>query len=268
MIIIGERINASRKPIREAIISRDSDRIRQEIQAQDQAGAAYIDLNAGTGVGDVEKELDDMKWLIEVALTSTEKNLAIDSADPLILKGAAEFIAGRRTWLLNSVKGDPNTMSSLLSLAAEYSVPVIALAMDSQGIPPESRQRIKVIENILDAATSVGIEQKDIFFDPLVLPISSDIQQGKVTLETLRQIKDLFPYVKTTLGLSNISHGLPQRPKINQAFVIAAIAHGLDSAICDPMDNDFRRAILLGELIAGKDRHCRRFTRAIRKDEF
>ena len=98
MIIIGERINASRKPIREAIRSRDSDRIRQEIQAQDQAGAAYIDLNAGTGEGDVEKELDDMKWLIEVALTSTEKNLAIDSADPLILKGAAEFIAGRRTW--------------------------------------------------------------------------------------------------------------------------------------------------------------------------
>ena len=268
MIIIGERVNATRKSIREAIQSKDSQKIKSEITQQDSAGADYIDLNASTGTGSLDQEIDDLRWLIDVALDCTEKNLAIDSADLLVMKKAAEHLAGERPWLLNSIKGSPAVMDALLPLAATYNTPVIALAMDNTGIPKDAHQRMDVCREIFETASKAGILEENIFFDPLVLPLSADTTQGTVTLETLRGIKELFTKAKTTMGLSNISHGLPKRTLINQSFFITAISYGLDSVICDPTDRKIREATLLGELISGKDRHCRRFTRAVRNEEF
>jgi len=268
MIVVGERINATRKSIREAIRSRDRETIQREIIIQDRAGAHFIDLNAGTGSGEINQEADDLRWLIDVALESTDKNLTLDTADPAVMRRAAKHVAGRRPWLLNSVKGSALVMEPLLVLAVEHDAPIVALAMNAMGIPGDSDQRIAICEKIFEEARHVGIPEKNLFFDPLVLPLSADISQGRVTLETLRGIKERFPRSKTTLGLSNISYGLPQRSKINRSFVIAAISHGLDAAICDPTNSELRQSILLGELIAGRDRHCRRFTRAARKGEF
>ena len=268
MIIIGERINATRKSIREAITSRNKDIISKEILKQDEAGADYIDLNAGTGTGTTEDEIEHMRWLVDIALEETEKKLAIDSADPVVLKHTAEYIDKRRPWLLNSVKSDTVLLDSLLPLAAEHNVPFIALAMDKIGIPHEASKRIEILQNIVEAADAAGVSQDNIFFDPLVLPISADITQGPVTMQTLEGVKKHFPETKTTMGLSNASHGLPERARINRAFLIAAISHGLDSVICDPLDRELRNSILLGELVSGKDRYCRKFTRAVRKGDF
>jgi 5-methyltetrahydrofolate--homocysteine methyltransferase len=117
------------------------------------------------------------------------------------------------------------------------------------------------------AASEAGVEEADLFFDPLVLPMCSDVQQPQITFETLRQIKTRFPKAKTTLGLSNVSHGLPQRRTVNQAFLLAALSNGLDSAICDPTNERIRWAITLGQMLAGKDRHCRSYSRRVRKGE-
>jgi 5-methyltetrahydrofolate corrinoid/iron sulfur protein methyltransferase len=268
LIIIGERINATRKSIREAITSRNKDIIAKEIRKQDEAGADYIDLNAGTGIGATEDEIEHMRWLVDIALEETEKKLAVDSADPVVLTHTATYLDTRRPWLLNSVKSDPGVLDTLLLLAAKHNVPVIALAMDKDGIPYEASKRIEILHSIAEAAEAAGVSQDKIFFDPLVMPISADVTQGPVTMQTLEGIKKHFPAAKTTMGLSNASHGLPERARINRAFLIAAISHGLDSVICDPLNRELRNSILLGELVSGKDRYCRKFTRAVRKGDF
>lgn len=265
MIIIGEKVNASRKVIRQAIADRDQKIIERAILAQDAAGAHYIDLNAGTGTGDADQEAADLEWLVDVALSCTEKKLALDAADPRVLQRAAAHLAGRRPWLLNSISGEGAKLDALVPLAAEHEVPVIALAMDDSGIPSDVDGRIAACDRILEAAAAAGIAAERIYLDPLSMPISADISHGQVTLETLRRISERAREAKTTVGLSNVSFGLPCRSLINATFLVAALSHGLDSAICDPTDPEVRRAITLGELVAGRDRHCRRYTREVRK---
>ncbi|MBD3391181.1 MAG: methyltetrahydrofolate--corrinoid methyltransferase [Chitinivibrionales bacterium] len=269
MIIIGERVNATRKSIRAAIEAHDAPAIRNEITGQADAGADYIDLNAGTGSGDVEQEKRDLCWLVDIALDCTEKKLVLDAAETEVIAHAARHLNNRREWMLNSVNAESEPdLAAGLAVAAEFKVPVIALAMDQTGIPDNSPKRIEICGRIHAAALEKGLAEDQLFFDPLVLPISADVSQGNVTFETLAGIMKKFPHAHTTMGLSNVSHGLKKRIKVNSAFLLLSIANGLDSAICDPIKPDIMQAILLGELLTGKDRYCRRFTRALRKGVF
>jgi 5-methyltetrahydrofolate--homocysteine methyltransferase len=267
MIIIGERVNATRRSIKEAIREHDENRIIEEIQKQDKAGSHYIDLNAGTGSGDPKQETADLNWLIDIALRTTEKKLSLDSSDPNVLQETMRYLDNRRPSLLNSVNGEVDRLMPLLELVGEYGCSVIALAMDDSGIPPQPADRLAVCERILTAANKAGVKEEQIFFDPLVLPMCSDVAQPQITYETLREIKKQFPKAKTTLGLSNVSHGLPQRRTVNQAFLLGALSNGLDSAICDPTIKEIRWGMTMGTLLAGKDRHCRGYSRRIRKGE-
>jgi len=269
MIVIGERVNATRKRIRSAIEQKDSAVIKAEITMQDAAGAHYIDLNAGTGSGDLQQEKDDLCWLIDLALECTGKNLVLDAAAPEILKYAAEYLDNRRPWMLNSITGELDGQSlEIIDLAAQHQVPLIALAMNKDGIPPEADKRLAICEAILNTAVKRGLPEKLIFFDPLVIPISTDTKQALVTLRTIQRINELFPRAGTTLGLSNISHGLKKRFLINGAFLTTAVCFGLASVICDPTPKSIRQSLLMGSLLAGKDRFCRNFSRAVRAGLF
>ncbi|NIM11634.1 MAG: dihydropteroate synthase [Candidatus Aminicenantes bacterium] len=268
MIIIGEKINASRKSIAKAILSHERTAIQQQIEKQDKAGAHFIDLNAGTGAGDEKQEIEDMCWLIDIALETTQKKLSIDSANPVIIRKAAEHIDNRRPWLINSVKNDDRILGEILPIAAERGASVIALGMDVIGVPDKKEERAAACREIFQKAEKAGISKEQIFFDPLVLPLSANFNNGKIALETLRLLKEEFPDIKTTMGVSNISYGLPKRPRINAVFMLAAISHGLDAAICDPTNTRIQKAIILGKMISGKDKHCRGYTRAVRKGEF
>jgi cobalamin-dependent methionine synthase I len=268
MIVIGERINASRKTPREAILAHDRATIVGEIRKQDDAGAKYIDLNAGTGEGDASEEIQNLCWLIDVALETTERKLVLDAAAPEILAAAAEHLAGRRPCMLNSIKAEDAIMDRGFAVAAEHDAPLIALAMDEHGIPREPAKRVDICKRITEAAGKHGIPAKRLFFDPLVLPIAADVRQGMVTLETLERIKAVLPEAKTTMGVSNFSHGLKKRAEINRAFLTAALTHGLDSALCDPTRPSIRKGLLLGQLISGRDRHCRRYGQAVREGLF
>ncbi len=265
MIIIGERVNATRKSIRQAVLSGDSEVIRMQIRSQDEAGSHFIDLNAGTGEGDEAKELKDMLWLIDLALETTEKKLSIDSANSRILQAAISHLDGKRPFLINSIKNDDALQKTMLPILAQEKMPFIALAMDKEGIPESADKRVEVCMNIYEAANKEGIADENIFFDSLVMPLSSNCIHGRIALDAMQMIKKQVPEGKTSLGVSNISFGLPKRVLVNEAFIIAALSRGLDAAICDPTKESIRRAILLGELIAGKDKFCRRYTRSLRR---
>ncbi|MBN1273781.1 MAG: dihydropteroate synthase [Candidatus Aminicenantes bacterium] len=268
MIIIGEKINATRKSIAKAILSRDEDEIKRQIEAQDAAGASYIDLNAGTGSGDEDKEVEDMKWLLDLALKTTEKNVCIDSANPLIIRKAVEHLDDRRPFLVNSIKYDEKIFDVLFPIITQKKMPFIALAMDEEGIPKDAEARAEVCLKIYEAAKKAGIVEENIFFDTLVMPVSADWGYGCIALDALEIVKKAVPAAKTSMGVSNISFGLKKRFWVNEAFIIAALSRGLDAAICDPTKESTRRAILLGELIAGKDKYCRRYSRALRQGVF
>jgi 5-methyltetrahydrofolate--homocysteine methyltransferase len=268
MIVIGEKINATRKSVAKAIRSHDRAAIQQQIEKQDRAGAHFIDLNAGTGSGDENQEIQDMCWLIDIALETTEKKLSIDSANPLIIRKAAEHINNRRPWLINSVKNDDSVLEEILPVAAAHGAFVIGLGMDASGVPEKPGERIAACREIYEKAEKTGVSKEHLLFDPLVLPLSANYNHGKIAIATLCGLKEKFPGIKTTMGVSNISFGLPKRARINAVFLLAALSQGLDAAICDPTNERVRKAILLGELIAGKDKHCRSYTRAVRKGEF
>lgn len=268
MIIIGEKVNATRKSIARAIMSRDKSNLKEQIEAQDTAGAHYIDVNVGTGSGDENKEVEDMKWLLDLTLETTEKKISIDSPNPLVIQKAVEHLDGRRPFLINSIKHDEKLFEALFPVIAPNGMPFIALAMDEKGIPEDAEARSAVCLKIYEAAKKAGIKEENIFFDPLVMPVSADWTYGRVALDTLQIVKNAVPGAKTSMGISNISFGLKKRVWINEAFLIAALSRGLDAAICDPTKESTRRAVLLGEMIAGRDKFCRRYSRALRRGDF
>jgi len=137
--------------------------------------------------------------------------------------------------------------------------------MDEKGIPMTVQGRMAACEKIIKRLDTLNIALENVFFDPLVMPLSTDVSQGLVTLEALKELKARYPSAKTILGLSNISFGLPRRSLINQGMLLMAMYLGLDAVIMNPLDSQLMETILTGEVITGKDRYCRRYVRASRK---
>jgi 5-methyltetrahydrofolate--homocysteine methyltransferase len=166
--------------------------------------------------------------------------------------------------MINSAKAETSNLEAIVPLAAEHDSFLIALAMDKSGIPKTVDGRLRCCDTILDACEKYGVSIQNLYIDPLVMPISTDINSGMVTLKTLAAIKEKFPGAKTVTGLSNVSYGLPERGRLNVAFLHMCLAAGLDAAIIDPLDKALMAAVKTGEVLAGKDRHCRRYMRSFR----
>jgi len=264
MIVIGEKINASRSAVRTIIEERQEDQLVSLAEKQAAAGATYIDVNVGTGKGTQQDEIDAMQWAVTTLNKVIEKPLCIDSADPVVLEAGLEAMAGRPA-MINSTKADAKNLNAVLPLAARFDTPVVALAMDDLGIPKCVTGRINACRAIAEGCQAHNVPISSVFFDPLVLPVSTDGSQGKVTLDTLAAIKENFPEAKTTMGLSNISFGLPGRALMNAAFLQMAIYAGLDGTIMDPLNENMMQAARTGGALMGKDRHFRKYSRAFRK---
>ncbi len=264
MIVIAEKINATRKEIRAIIEERRTDDLISLAASQAAAGGSYIDVNVGTGRGTAADEIEAMKWAVSSILTAVDKPICVDSADPEVL-AAGLSAADSAGAMINSAKADEKSLGTILPLAAEYGVPVVALAMDDKGIPETVEGRLSACRVLAEKAEAYGIPAENLFFDPLVLPVSADDRQGRVTLDTLAAIKENFPGSRTTMGLSNVSYGLPGRSALNAAFLQMAVYAGLDTVITDPLDKTMMDAVRTAEALVGKDRHFRRYTRAFRK---
>lgn len=151
-----------------------------------------------------------------------------------------------------SVTAEQEKLETILPLAKEFNSAIIALAMGEEGISSKAEKRLKACRKIAESTQKHGIALRKLYFDPLALSIAADTCQGLITLETLKGIKSQLPEAKTTLGLSNISFGLPGRSLINRSFLLMAIYAGLDSAILAPLDKKLMSAIKAGEMILGR----------------
>jgi cobalamin-dependent methionine synthase I len=263
MLIIGEKINASIPAVRSIIQQRDEDKLINLSQAQANAGAAYIDVNIGTGLGSQDDEISDITWAIDTIQQRLEIPISIDSADPAVLEAGLKVRDGRRS-IINSTKAEDESLINILPLAMRYQTPIVALTMDHQGIPKTVEDRLEASKKIVAFCKESGLPLDMVFFDPLVIPVSTDVKQGLITLETLSAIKKAFPLAKTVIGLSNVSHGLPERTRLNAAFLHMAIFAGLDAVIIDPLIEELIASVKTAEVLTGRDRHCRRYTRAFR----
>lgn len=259
MKIIGEKINGTRKKVGLAIAERDAAAIRELALKQAQAGATWLDVNAGTHP---DREVDDLLWLIENIQAVTETPLALDSANPAALRAVIPAVA--RTPMINSISGEPDRLASILPIVAEHGCEVIALCMDDKGIPATSEGRLEVIGKVFAETRRAGVPDEKVYVDPLVMTIATNTEAGGIILDTMRAIRAEYPQAHISCGLSNVSFGLPVRGLINRTFLVLALAAGMDTAIIDPNDRELQAAIIAAELLLGKDDYCLRYTRAYR----
>jgi 5-methyltetrahydrofolate--homocysteine methyltransferase len=260
MIIIGEKINGTRKAVAKAIRERDVAFIRQLALEQAGAGSAYLDVNAGTAP---EREPADMIWLVNTIQEACDTPLCLDSANPMALAAGLETV--QRQPLINSVSGEKARIDGVLPLALKYKTGLVILALDDEkGIPANSEGRLDIIRKLVGLAVEGGLSPAQLFIDPLVTAISTGTDNALITFQTIRDIRAAFPEVHITCGLSNISFGMPLRSLINRYFMAMAIQAGLDSAIINPGDRELKEAMMASEMLMGLDRYCLNFNRAFR----
>ena len=246
--IIGERINpTARKILAEALRKGDFDLIQQEGEAQIKSGAHLLDVNVGThGINEVQV----MTQLINLLQQRVETPLVIDSTNPQVIEKALEAYQGKA--LVNSVNGEQKSLEEILPLIKRYGAGVIGLTLDEKGIPAKAWDRYLIAKKIVEKSLGYGIPKEDIYIDCLVLTVGADERSALETLEAIGLVKEKLG-VNTVLGVSNVSHGLPNRTKINSAFLAMAIGKGLDMAIINPLDSSMRDSWQGASLLAGRD---------------
>ena len=264
MIIIGEKINGTRKAVKEAILARDRAYIEQIALEQTNAGADYLDVNAGTNP---DREAEDMLWLLDIVQNVTEVPVCIDSSSPATLKLALEHV--RRQPMVNSINADPRRLQSFLPLISDKGCPVIALALDESkaGMPKNKEERLENVSRIFAATQAVNIPDDRIFVDPLIMSVSTDITAAQEVFTCMREVRGQYPEAHITGGLSNVSFGLPVRELVNRTFLTLAMASGMDSAVCNPANRALIESLKATEMLLGRDKFCRKYTVAA-KDGF
>ncbi|NLW50040.1 MAG: dihydropteroate synthase [Candidatus Brocadiaceae bacterium] len=261
MLVIAERINATRRRIARAFEERDARLLAREVRRQAQAGADFIDVNAGS---DPAREVENLSWAVEVVQDCTELPLCLDSANADALRAAVRLVRGEVV-MLNSVTGEREKMARVLPLAAECGARLVALAMDDHGLPETAERRMEVTASLVEAAGQHGIPADRLYVDPCIQPVSTSPGQAMEVLSAVFRIMQAFPGVHTTCGLSNISFGLPGRALVNRTYLACLIMAGLDSAIVDPTAEGLMDAVRAAEALAGRDEFCMNYIRAARE---
>ena len=259
MIIVGELINASRKAVGTAIENKDTKAIQQLAIDQAENGADYIDVNAGIFVG---KEAEYMKWLVETVQAVVDIPCCIDSPDPAVI--AAALAVHKGTPMINSISLESERYESLLPIVAGTDFKVIALCMSDEGMPETVEDRSAIADKLVNGLTQKNIEMDQIYVDPLVQPVSTNIKFGIEFLKSVELVMTTFEGIHTMCGLSNISYGLPNRAFLNQTFMSMAIAMGLDGAIVNPLNKRMMANIMTAEMLAGAADSCMDYLKAYR----
>ena len=260
MLIIGEKINGAIPRVARAISERDEKYITNLVKVQEEAGAAYLDVCAGTSS---QEEYDALKWLIEVVQRTAQKPICIDSPDPHMLVKVFPLI--EKPGIINSLSGEGDKCEVLLPLLESNSDwQVIILACDNAGIAASADDKTRIAFDLINKASEFGIAQNRIHVDPLVLALSAVGDAALNFCEAVRRIKEKYPEVSVTAALSNISYGMPVRKLVNKNFLVLAMAAGLDSIIGDPLDKDVIETIYATEALLDNDRFCRNYNKAFR----
>ncbi|WKY46775.1 methyltetrahydrofolate cobalamin methyltransferase [Eubacteriaceae bacterium ES3] len=259
MIIIGEKINGTIPVVKEAIEKRDEEFIAKRAIMQAEAGADYIDVCASTSP---ELEIDALKWLMNVVQDVTDTPLCIDSPNPRVIE--AVFKDARRPGLLNSISGEGDKCEVLLPLLSGNTWEVVGLTCDDNGIPRDVDTKIRITKQMVEKASKYGVTTERIHIDPCLLALATKNDSFTNFTNEIEQIRALYPDIHITSGLSNISFGLPGRALVNKTFMALAIQAGMDSAVMDPTNKDMMGTIYATYALLGKDRNCRKYSKAFR----
>jgi 5-methyltetrahydrofolate--homocysteine methyltransferase len=260
MIVVGELINSTRGKIKEAMQNRDAAYLKELARKQDEAGADFIDVNAGAFV---DQEMEILEWALKEVMSATEKPIAVDSPRAEAIKMGLDMHRNGKP-LLNSITRESERWEEVLPIAVEHDCMVLGLCIDDEGIPEDSARRIKIADQIINGLVKAGKDIKDIAIDPITTPISVNTEYGITVFETIRGIKEKFPEVSLITGLSNISFGMPARKQVNRAFVVACMTHGLNGALIDPLDKTMMSLIKATETLLNKDPFCSGYLKAYR----
>ena len=249
--IIGERINPTgKKKFKEALKNEDMDYILKEAITQQDKGAHILDVNVG--LPDID-EVAMMEKVVKELQSVTSLPLQIDTVDGKAMERAMRIYNGKP--MINSVNGKQVSMDEVFPLIRKYGGVVVGLTIDEEGIPKDAEGRVRVAGKIINEAAKYGIDKKDIVIDVLTMTISSEKDGAKVTLEALKRVREEFG-VRTVLGVSNISFGLPRRPIVNSYFYAMAMQNGLTAGIINPYSEDMMKAYRSYNALMGFDENC------------
>ncbi len=250
-VLIGERINPTgKKRFKQALIENDIDYILTEGVKQAERGVDILDVNVGL------PDIDECEMLERVVCELqkvVDLPLQLDTSNPEAMERAMRRYNGKP--MINSVNGKRESMEAVFPLVKKYGGVVVALTLDENGIPDTAEGRFSIAEKILKCAESYGIDKKDIVFDTLAMAVSADRNAGLVTLDALERIKREL-HVHTSLGVSNVSFGLPERDAVNSTYFTMALERGLSAAIMNPYSADMMRAYYSWRVLRGLDENC------------
>lgn len=261
MIIVAEKINTSRKHVEEAVRNRNASFITRIAREQAEAGAHFIDVNAGTFV---DQETECLCWLVRTVQSEVDLPLSLDSPNPAALSEAMKYHRGEP--LINSISLEKDRFKSLLPVISSHPCHVVALCMAQTSMPTSVEERVEVGTELIKQLTASGIPLERIYVDPLIQPVSVDTSMGLAALGAISKIMQNFPKVNTICGLSNISFGLPERRIINRNFLTLCISHGLSAVILDPTDKQLMTSLLTTEMLIGRDEYCQNYIEAYQEN--
>lgn len=253
-VIIGERINPTgKKRLKQALKEQDMDYILKEAISQQDHGAHILDVNVG--LPDID-EAAMMKEAVAKIQEVTSLPLQIDTVQADALEGAMRLYNGKP--MVNSVTGKQESMDTVFPLLQKYGGVVVGLTLDEEGIPKTAEGRVRIAEKIIKEAEKYGIQRKDIVIDVLAMTISSEPDGARTTLQALKLVREQL-HVKTVLGVSNISFGLPNRAVINSNFYTMAMQNGLSAAIMNPLSEEMMKSFFAFSALMGYDKNCENY---------
>ncbi len=258
MIVIGELINMTRKPVEQAWKQRDEEAIAALAKKQAEAGADYIDVNSGVP----GEEAACMAWLVDIVQKAVDLPLSIDTSDPGALSEGLKRV--RNPPLINSVSAEKERWSSFLPQLKGVKCRVVGLLVGDGGLPKSIQDRLDSAAFLMEKFGEAGLAEEDVFFDPCVMPVSTDPAAGAELLASLRELESRWPETHRIAAVSNVSFGLPVRSLLNRTFLTLAMGAGLDAFIMNPADTAMVQALRAASALLGKDEYCREYLEAYR----
>ncbi len=261
-VIIGERINpTNRKELIEKLKAGEFSVLEGEARKQVQNGADVLDINVG--VPGIDEE-NAMRQALKYVQGAVDVPLWIDTSNPKVLEVALKEVKGRPG--INSTTGEEKRMEVVIPLAAQYDAVLVGLLIDDSGIPMNSDKRVEIAGRIIERAEKAGMDRKNLIIDCVALACGTSEVGAKATLDTIRRVSEEFG-VNTTVGLSNVSFGLPDRPQLNASFMLLAAGQGLTCFIGNPNDLNMQFAIKSSKLFWGEDKFAMGYLTWFRKKQ-
>jgi cobalamin-dependent methionine synthase I len=261
VIVVGERLNSTRKSVAEAVDRCDLRYIQDAAVAQVRAGADFLDVNAGTFL---DSEPEKLAWMVETVQGAVDIPLSIDSVNVEAVERALAVHRGRA--LLNSVSGEKGRIERLAPLIRKHKPLLIALCMDEAGLPDTVEKTVHSAQGVIEKLAGLGVGPEDIFLDPLIRPIGTNSSHGMLGIDSTAELKHRFPAAKTICGLSNVSYGLPKRKLLNQSYLPMLIAAGLGAVIADTLDRRLMASLRASLALSGSDAYCSGYIDSYRRD--